>query len=212
MFSNLKDDMTAMKRPADFNIGRNERGAVLVLALLMLVILSIMGAFALTISSLEQRITSNSEIFQHNFYAVEAVTLEGAAALNQTDDAEFVDAAYPDNIDGLELDDPSINLRLSAQWHDANPGIVPEPTSLTAAAVDIRPPGYDSDGTVDGDRIWYARTDNGVCFGASLTDPDKEERCFDVYGMYDVKRGAGKAYTGRMLLTVGYKKIVYKNI
>lgn len=201
-----------MKRPADFNIGRNERGAVLVLALLMLVILSIMGAFALTISSLEQRITSNSEIFQHNFYAVEAVTLEGAAALNQTDDAEFVDAAYPDNIDGLALDDPSINLRLSAQWHDANPGIVPEPTSLTAAAVDIRPPGYDSDGTVDGDRIWYARTDNGVCFGASLTDPDKEERCFDVYGMYDVKRGAGKAYTGRMLLTVGYKKIVYKNI
>ncbi len=53
----------------------------------MLVILSIMGAFAMTISMIEQRVTLNSEVFQHNFYSVEGATLEAAAVIDQTDDS-----------------------------------------------------------------------------------------------------------------------------
>ncbi len=59
------------------------------------------------------------------------------------------------------------------------------------------------------DRIKYSAIDNGVCAGASLTDPTREERCYDVYGLYDVKRNENRAYSGRMMMMVGYKKVLY---
>ncbi len=183
----------------------NERGAVLVVSLLMLVILSIMGAFAMTISMIEQRVTLNSEIFQHNFYSVEGATLEAAAVIDETDDTILLNSgAFPA---WLKVQNPAIDMRFSNQWPSAL--IAPAGTTLNSAPTNITPPGYAPDGTSGGDRIWNAAIDNGICAGASLTDPTKEEHCYDVYGMYDIKRGAGKAYTGRMLMTVGYKKVLY---
>jgi hypothetical protein len=187
------------------HVFKNERGAVLVVSLLMLVILSIMGAFAMTISMIEQKVTLNSEIFQHNFYSAEGTTLEAAAIIDQTDDSILLDPpAFPP---WLKSQDPAIDLTFQAQWPSAL--IAPQGTTLNGAPTDITPPGYAPDGTSAGDRIWNAAIDNGICAGGSLTDPTKEEHCYDVYGMYDVNRGAGKAYTGRMLMTVGYKKVLY---
>ena len=183
----------------------NERGAVLVVSLMMLVILSIMGAFAMTISMIEQKVTRNSEVFQHNFYSVEGATLEAAAVIDQTDDSILLNSgAFPA---WLKVQQPGINLRFSNQWPSAL--IAPADTTLNGAPTNITPPGYAPDGTTGGDRIWNAAIDNGICAGGSLTDPTKEEHCYDVYGMYDVKRGTGKTYTGRMMMTVGYKKVLY---
>ena len=156
----------------------NEHGAVLVVALLMLVILSIMGAFAMTISMIEQKVTLNSEIFQHNFYSVEASTLEAAAVIDQTDDTILLNSgAFPA---WLKTQNPAIDMRFSNQWPSAL--IAPAETTLNGTPTDITPPGYASDGTPAGDRIWNAAIDNGICAGGSLTDPTKEEHCYDVYG------------------------------
>ncbi|MCB2218101.1 MAG: pilus assembly PilX N-terminal domain-containing protein [Desulfobulbaceae bacterium] len=191
----------------------NQTGAVLVVALMMLVILSIMGGYALTISSIEQRVTRNSEVFQHNFYAAEAVTLEAATTIFEEDDADLDVPSYG----WLKIDDPAIDLTQSSQWPSAL--IAPADTSLTealSAFADITPPGYAPDSTSAGDRIWYAAIDNGTCgawtgSGGSLTGGPgaPQERCYDVYGMYDIKRGGGKTYTGRMMMTIGYKKVLY---
>ncbi len=196
----------------------NQTGAVLVVALMMLVILSIMGGFALTISSIERRVTNNSEVFQHNFYAAEAVTLEAATTIfEENDDDLNPPSGAPPAYNWLKLDDPAIDLTQSSQWPSAL--IAPEETTLTEGLspfADITPPGYASDTTSAGDRIWYAAIDNGTCgawtgSGGSLTGGPgaPQERCYDVYGMYDVKRGAGKTYNGRMMMTIGYKKVLY---
>ena len=200
----LKSSKEAVMNPV---LKNNEKGAVLVVALLMLVILSIMGAFAMSISMVEQKVTSNSEVFQHNFYAVEASTLEAAARIEETDDLTLLDnTAFPP---WLKLSDPAIDLRQSVQWPSAL--ILPSETTLNAGITNITPGGYAPDGSTAGDRIWHAALDRGICAGGSLTDPDKEEHCYDIYGMYDVKRGPGKSYTGRMLMTVGYKNVLYRN-
>lgn len=191
-------------------IKNNENGAVLVVALLMLVILSIMGAFAMSISLIEQKVTNNSEVFQHNFYAVEATMLEAAARIEETDDADLLDlAAASVPLAWLKPSDPAIDLKQSSQWPHAM--ILPSETTLNVLPTDITPAGYTPDGTATGDRIWHAALDIGLCAGASLTDPTREEHCYDVYGMYDIKRGIGKTYTGRMLMTVGYKNVLYRN-
>lgn len=189
----------------------NEGGFVLVTALMIMVVLTLMGVASMTIRNTEQSITKNSEIFQNNFYSVEAATLEGAATIAALNDAILSDStAFPG---WLKTDGPGIDLRQSAQWPSV--AIIPAGTSLNAVnhggATNITPPGYASDGTSTGDRIWYAATDLGPCGGGSLTDPTKVEKCYDVYGMYDVKPGAGKSYHGKMMLSVGYKRVVYSN-
>lgn len=181
-----------------------ESGFVLITALMFMVILAIMGVASMSIRNTEQTVTQNAEIFQNNFYAVEAVTLEGATKIDAAPDATLKDvAAFPG---WLKVKNPAtINLNLSAQW----PGVViPADTSLNGGVTNITPPGYVSNGTAAGDRIWYAAVDLGAC-GGSVTDPTKVEKCYDIYGMYDVKPGAGKSYHGKMMLAVGYKRVVY---
>ncbi|MCP4339038.1 MAG: hypothetical protein GY799_09180, partial [Desulfobulbaceae bacterium] len=108
----------------------------------------------------------------------------------------------------LKVKDPlvPIDLDQSAQWPSGL--ILPNGTTLNGGDTNITPPGYAPDGTTNGDRIWYAALDLGAC-GGSLTDPTKVEKCYDVYGMYDVKSGGGKSYHGKMMLAVGYKRVVY---
>jgi len=207
IYCSLRLEMEIEKNTTQRLLRGNEQGAVLVTALLILVILSIMSAFAMTISMIEQKVTYNSEIFQHNFYSTEGTTLEAAARIDQTDDTTLLDSTvFPA---WLKQKNPGIDLTQSSQWPSAL--ILPSETTLNSNPTDITPPGYAPDGTAAGDRIWHAAIDNGVCAGGSLTDPDKEEHCYDIYGMYDVKRGTGKAYTGRLLMTVGYKKVLYRN-
>lgn len=210
-------------------MANNEQGFILVMALLMLVVLSLMGTAAMTVRNTEVSIATNAEIIQHNFYALEAVTLEGTAMLEETDDNTLL------NIDTAPLawlkpNDPDvpplIDLGESSTW--ASPQITPRNTSLTTAKFpepadpsnpnrfSIVPPGYAS----PPDHIQYAAVQGNLhadaneydlCAGSDVSDPTKREKCYSVFGMYEVRSGAGKAYSGRRMLMVGYKKTVYIN-
>ncbi len=210
----------------------NEQGFVLVMALMILVVLSIMGTAAMTVRNTEVMIATNTEIIQHNFYALEAVTLEGTAVIEETDDATLLNYnnpawVIPADLTWLQRNDPDlppvIDLSESGTW--SGPQISPQVTSLDlpepADPTDpnrfsIVPPGYAN----PPDRIQYAavqgnlNSDNNeydICAGSDLSDITKQEKCYSVFGMYDVNSGGGKAYSGRRMLMVGYKKTVYTN-
>ena len=198
---------TDKKNPVFVQNISNQDGVVLVTALLMLVVLTIMGVAAISVRNTEQSITLNSEVFQHNFYSVEAVTLEGVAEVEKLSDAVLNNpGSYPS---WLRQDNPAIDLENSSQWPSGL--IIPRNTALTLPATNITPGGYASNGTSAGDRIWSAAIDQGLASGSSVTygaGGTTLEKMFDVYGMYDVKPGGGKSYHGKMMLVVGYKKQV----
>lgn len=182
-----------------------ESGFVLITALMFMVILTIMGVASMSIRNTEQSITKNAEVFQNNFYSVEAATLEGANSIAVMADTILKDpAAFPG---WLKTDDPTnIDLSQETQWPSGF--ILPTDTTLNAGITSITPPGYAPGVATGGDRIAYAAIDLGPC-GGSLTDPTQVEKCYDVYGMYDVTPGPGKAFHGKMMLAVGYKRVVY---
>lgn len=213
-------------------VATNEQGFILVMALLMLVVLSLMGTAAMTVRNTEVSIATNAEIIQHNFYALEAVTLEGTAVLEETDDNTLrnLDTAplawlKPNDPDVLPPIDP-IDLSKRATW--SSPQITPQDTSINKTKFpepadpenpnrfSIEPPGYSN----PPDHIQYAAVQGNLhsdanqydlCAGSDQSDPTKQEKCYSVFGMYDVRSGSGKAYSGRRMLMVGYKKTVYNN-
>jgi hypothetical protein len=196
---------------------RKEQGFILVFALMVLVVLSLMGGAAMMVRNTEQQLVGNSEIVENNFYAAETVTIEGATNIeNMADSILLKVASFPTWLQPDE--DKTIRELLadSSQWPNAK--ITPQGTSFTAGDRKITPIGYAPNGASTGDRLWYAavqgnlRSDDNsydICSGSDLSDETKVEKCYTVYGMYDVKSGKGKAYSGRKLLMVGYKKTLY---
>ena len=211
----------------------NEHGFVMVMALMMLVVLSLMATAAMSVRNTEQAIVRNTEVMVTNFFGVEAVTLEGASMLEGTNndnlrDIDTIDCNNDPNTAGVPPSNlcwlrpnaaGAIDLSFNAQWPTGGAGgIVPHVTTFNGGNRSITPAGYAPDGTVNGDRIWYAAVQGNlaadadqyeICRGSNLSDPVKMEKCYSVHGMYDVKPAAGKAFTGRRMMMVGYKKTVY---
>ena len=222
----------------------NEQGFIMVMALMMLVVLSLMATAAMSVRNTELAIVRNTETVLSNFFGVEAVTLEGATVLENIDkvasDKDALSKLDEPSLDRTTVDPNSdvlpnrspdtlcwlqpnaagtIKLRENANWHNAGT-MKPEGTVFNGGDRNITPAGYAADGTVNGDRIWYAAvqgnlnsdsTSYQICRGSDLSDPTKVEKCYSVYGMYDVKSGAGKAFPGRRMMMVGYKKTVVSN-
>lgn len=216
-------------------LANNEQGFVLVMALMILVVLSIMGTAAMTVRNTEVMIATNAEIIQHNFYALEAVTLEGTTRFAEADDSDFskflvkvLNGEVP--VNDPEWDDAKwtwfrpndpdnppadiIDLSQRSTWTSTK--ITPNETGLKTSGFDIRPAGY----VTPPDHIHYAAVQGNlnsdsneydICAGSDLSDSTKREACFSVFGMYEVNSGAGKAYSGRRMLMVGYKKTIYLN-
>lgn len=183
---------------------KNDSGMVLVTTMLIMVILLIMGTISVTIRNTEQRIVKNTEVFQTNFYALEGTTLEGVGEIVNLDDTVLASggASFPTWL--KVYDSSTMDLRDSSQWPSGF--IFPLETNLDNGNTDITPIGYTDDVFANGNRIGFSSVDKGVC-GGSLTDPTKQERCYDVFGMYDVDKNSG--YSGKMMMLVGYKRVVY---
>lgn len=130
----------------------------------------------------------------------------------------------PDNLCWLQPNAAgTIQLEVNSDWHNA--GVLkPQGTYFNAAAPNNRnltPAGYAPDGSINGDRIWYAAVqgnlnstseDYQLCRGYTYSETSKQRvRCYSIHGMYDVKAGVGKAYTGRRMMMVGYQKTIYEN-
>lgn len=191
----------------------NDQGMVLVMALMVMVILSLLAAFATTMSNTERMIAANDEIYTHNFYAAEAVCVEAGANLEAIPNNNlkttvtwgvgntypWLESAMPTDPDPDGDGTPGTNLELQANWPMAGaPQVIP----ATTAQANITPPG-----SAPPDRIQYASQKIGVTGSLIMGQP--QTHVFALYGMYDVNRGAGKSYTGKVLIAMGFKKLVY---
>lgn len=206
-------EKTKLRSLSPFQLLTKEDGVVLVTALLFMVILTIMGAAAMSIRNTEQTITRNSEIFQSNFYTTEAAALEGVTELeNLADDTLYDNAPYSAFPMWLKHSSVGLNFDLVAEWDPASYPVQPGETSLTGGDTKITPPGYAPDGTVNGDRIWYVATSLGRCAADDVSVQFPRTDCYHIHGMYDIKAGSGKAYHGKRLLKIGYKKRLYEVI
>ena len=79
----------------EFQILRNDRGSVLIIALLVLVLLTIIGISATTTTTTDIQIASNEKIHSMTFYAADAGIEVGRALLN---DLKMADSANWDNL------------------------------------------------------------------------------------------------------------------
>jgi hypothetical protein len=72
----------------------------------------------------------------------------------------------------------------------------------TGAALALEPTGYTE---ATGDLVRFAVQDNGRTGIYSIGSSDPEIRGYKLYGLYDVKRGSGKALPGRSVMEMGYR-------
>ena len=166
-------------------VAANDHGFVLVMALVMLVILSIMSAAAMTVRNTEQQVIVNLEVMQNNFYAVEAVTLEGTMALENLADATLL------NLDATTLSwlkpndpkdvTPDINLTISSAWDQGSAVIKPVDTVLDSGTTKITPQGYNDTNASTGDRIWYAALQGNLSTNENYYDLCPGEAIQDEY-------------------------------
>lgn len=83
------------------NIG-NQRGSVLLVALIILLLASVIGLNALTMTSTELKISGNDRSYKQNFYRAEAVIKEAAFALENEDEPEPSNTDLPWLSDGSD--------------------------------------------------------------------------------------------------------------
>lgn len=207
----------------------NNQGFVLVMGLMFMVVLSIMAAAAMVGRNTEQQIASNSEISDHNFYVAEAVAIEGLVTVHHAADNDLLNPGTPPFL-WLQLATASAPLDQSSNW--PNGPMVPKRTSLDGGFTDITPVGYNDTGSATGDRIWFAGLDmscsgggggaggGGAGGGDGTFSPHSIvestggvqpiSKCYEMFGMYDVKSGAGKAYHGKRLISIGYNKTIFE--
>ena len=183
----------------------NDSGMILIISLLLLVVLSIMSVAAIFMSNNEQSIAANHEVIQNNFYALEAVCVEAAMVIDSLPDDDLngtnvLTWVKKDYIDHLNNPIADLDLSLNVNWPSAQ--ITPQNTSFNSGTTDVVPPG--SGGT---DRIQYAAIDIGFAPGTSMTSGVEVTHAYALYAMYDVS-GTGKAYPGRMLMSMGHKRKV----
>ena len=189
----------------------NEQGMVLVIALMIMVILSLLASFATTVSNTERFIASNDEIYLHNFYTAEAVCVEAGANIEAMPNSNLKDSttwgsgntypwlesAMPGSPDPDGDGAPGTDLTRQANWPMAGaPQVIPATTTL---------PNIIPAGSIAPDRIQYAvqKVDQQL---VPIGDP--QPHIYTLYGMYDVNRGAGKSYHGKLLIAMGYKKLI----
>jgi hypothetical protein len=79
----------------EFQILTNDRGSVLIIALLVLVLLTIIGISATTTTTTDIQIAGNEKVHSMTFYAADAGIEVGRALLN---DLKTVDSGYWDNL------------------------------------------------------------------------------------------------------------------
>lgn len=216
----------------------NERGVVLVMSLLLLVVLTLLGALSLQIANNEILTAGNTEESQMKFYMLEGVGVEGVARLEyQNTSGGDCGSAIPVDCRVKELHNvettalpwldevysggslTAYDLTITGNNLTAGPMPIPAayPNNWFSAktspvAVPLRagnsnalePNGY-NEAAPSLDLIRYAVQDNGRTGIFSIGSSDPEIHGYKIYGLYDVNRGSGKAFTGRSVVEMGYR-------
>ena len=93
---------------------RNEKGSVLIVALIMLMLITIMGISATTTTEIELQIAGNDIIYKRNLYASESAAMEGIQLMEDTD----LETSAPTWLTTVEdvIDDDDV--RTDSNWSD----------------------------------------------------------------------------------------------
>jgi len=97
--------MSGMTRPL-----HNEDGAVMVITLLIMSLLTIIGISAVTTSSIDVQIAYNDRDYKQSFYKAEASALEAAQRLENMADTELKDISDDTWINRDEIETDNLSL------------------------------------------------------------------------------------------------------
>ncbi|MEF3167835.1 MAG: hypothetical protein K6360_00650, partial [Deltaproteobacteria bacterium] len=75
-----------------------ERGSALIICVLVLLLLTLVGVYALNLTDIELQIAGNERIHKQNFYMAEGTAIEAAQILQDTD---------PLDLENFRLDNPA---------------------------------------------------------------------------------------------------------
>jgi Tfp pilus assembly protein PilX len=155
---------------------KNEEGSVLIVALIVLVLLTLLGIFATKTTEVEIQIAGNDYRYKRNVYSAEAVAMECAQNIKDTEvlDTDTLPWLYAMN--GL----PRNYILDDANWIDAN--------SLKSTA--------DSN-------TRYMAVVEGI---AEQTSLDMTKSRIHMYSIYGRRQNAAKTNEGRGIVNIGYKK------
>jgi hypothetical protein len=94
---------------------KNEEGSILIVALIVLVLLTLLGIFATRTTEVEIQIARNDMRYKRNVYSAEAVAMEAAQNIKDTDDLDTAILAWLHGMGGVVR----ANVLDDAYW-DAN--------------------------------------------------------------------------------------------
>ena len=81
-------------RPKTIGILNNEKGSVIIAALMVLVLLTIIGISSTNVSNTEIKISTHELIYQQHFYRAEGATLEAFLDMEGIEDPEANPPSY----------------------------------------------------------------------------------------------------------------------
>lgn len=178
----------------------DESGAVLVLALLMLVFLTLIGIAATTSTSIELQIAQNERIYQENFNAAEAAAFH---AIQWVADASTGDLQDYDNFDFH-------NNYKDSPWNGDDEEALADfrnPENWVWTGTD---PNADPVPVEDaGGNLQYPNTYFAVVYAGTSVDESMDETAPDVvqvYHCFGLYRATAGARRGEVVVEIGFKR------
>jgi hypothetical protein len=109
---------------------KEEKGVVIITALMILVLLTIIGVASTTVSNTETKIATNEAVYQQNFYQAEGATMEAVEEMESLADPKTAD---PDWLWGALDTFTEDNLIDTTFWEGTMAGAdaKPEPSTLS---------------------------------------------------------------------------------
>jgi hypothetical protein len=163
--------------PQAKSILKDEKGVVLITALMILVLLTIIGIASTTVSNTETKIATSEAVYQQNFYRAEGATMEAVEQMESLPDPKTADPGWLWASLGTFTED---NLYDSPFWEGSMSDATPEPSTLS----DTR----------------FVVVSEGIAAGSSLDMGSSKIHGYIIYGRCaPPKRGA-------TIVEIGYLK------
>ena len=179
----MKTQLDFMKNSA--SILKNEDGAVLVGAILILVLLTIVGIVSTTISNTEINTAFNEIIYQQNLYRAEGAIIEAVERLDRELDPKTNPPSWLEP-DSNEITHDDIND--SEFWVSGLSGTIPQSATL------------DDPGTVLDDNTDFVVVSDGLYKGSSLGMGGAKVHKYSVFGR------SAPPNRGETIIEIGYLK------
>ena len=100
-------------------IVKNEEGAALIMALILMSVLTILSVTSVTMTTTEYQIVRNERIFLDNFYRAESAARQGIQSLEIANTSDLENRNF-DSFTWLKQKDDSVNMSDVTVWTTAN--------------------------------------------------------------------------------------------